>query len=215
MKIYELRRRGNIVEQEYFQILRGQQHNDDIKEQKGQIHIKTEVDFEEYSMQEVSSSDSIREIIFLKEIATKIRSRKVKQVQRRLPKKHEVIQISNFEIKSSFETVESSSGIIKCPICHKSLKTKRYLQKHIRRMHSEKTPYSYPYTCDICDKPVHHRQHLEYHMKQHFECKANTCSKKEEHRTFECEKCFRSFKTYWALEQHQITHSSNYSCLIL
>ena len=110
-----------------------------------------------------------------------------------------------------------------CHLCKKSYKTRGYLLKHISYIH--KNSQKNKWKCETCGKffaqygslSIHRRMHIgkkiaciecdqkflhKHHLKTHMERLHLSQGK-----SFECQKCEKTFKTNVDLKKHQIEHS--------
>ncbi|KAF2884287.1 hypothetical protein ILUMI_21879 [Ignelater luminosus] len=62
--------------------------------------------------------------------------------------------------------------ISRCTVCHKIFANKRYLERHVQRMHHYKKQI---FVCEVCGVSLNSRSSHYYHMKKHFG-KTHKCS---------------------------------------
>ena len=79
----------------------------------------------------------------------------------------------------------------KCQDCDTFFETKRYLKRHVSKVHLKMKPLK-KFICYECQAPFEQKQRLEYHMnKDHLNFKPN-----------ECDMCKKSFYVKANLKRH-------------
>ncbi|XP_058118769.1 zinc finger protein 25-like [Anopheles coustani] len=95
----------------------------------------------------------------------------------------------------------SAHGIGKtyeCKLCEKTFKQPAAYNKHVNRCH---TP-AIEYTCKICNMVFHRKKRLNIHQRVH--------SKEQ---PYGCNICFKRFKSSYAKQTHELTHTGiRFSC---
>jgi uncharacterized Zn-finger protein len=186
----------NLAERQYFQVLREEEDEKSKDDLKLGYQTKEEgessEDFPEEKPQtfpifESSSSELQIDETWKEELGN------LWEFKKSSLKISAVFSVAQFSLQEGF----------KCKICNKTLKTKNYLEKHYKSIHTTTKNF----TCDFCNKSVYHKQHMEYHMKQHLLNPRKMARKSEAIRPFQCDLCLKGFKTSSQLEAHQITHS--------
>uniref|UniRef100_A0A182Y7C2 C2H2-type domain-containing protein n=1 Tax=Anopheles stephensi TaxID=30069 RepID=A0A182Y7C2_ANOST len=106
-------------------------------------------------------------------------------------------------------------GSIRCEICQKSYKTKRYLQQHMTESHS--SAEARPFKCTECHKSYSKEHLLRAHMQRHIKQQCNICQKMLSNQNSLkvhiaqvhsgdanqiCDTCGKVFRTKPAMERH-------------
>ncbi|CAH2215730.1 jg2479, partial [Pararge aegeria aegeria] len=79
-----------------------------------------------------------------------------------------------------------------CKKCTYTCKTKKYLNKHIARVHRQATGNE----CGVCSKKFHFKCQLDKHMYVHTNAKP-----------FKCEVCNKGFNSTYSLSTHRHLHT--------
>ncbi|XP_047542697.1 uncharacterized protein LOC125075140 [Vanessa atalanta] len=79
-----------------------------------------------------------------------------------------------------------------CQLCPHTCKTKKYLSKHIKRVHNVATEHE----CSFCGRKFHYKSLLDNHMYIH-----------TDERPFKCDVCGKGFNSTYSLNTHKYIHT--------
>ncbi|XP_045606857.2 uncharacterized protein [Procambarus clarkii] len=118
----------------------------------------------------------------------------------------------------------------KCPLCEKPFKLSRYLQLHMRSVHSWKKEQFF---CEICSKLLTDKRNFILHMKSHLgetRVSCEVCGKQfnrksylwthmrihNNQRPYGCNYCTKWFKQYSTWKNHERTHTGEkpFKCFV-
>ena len=125
--------------------------------------------------------------------------------EKKAEENHQLIEKEgkNEEMIEEGQFIQTMDDVYPCGACHKTLTTKRGLEKHMIVVHKEKKHY-----CNICTKAFGRKEHLARHIQDMH----NTFDK-----PYKCDKCDDSFKRKDGLAKHvRFVHNkeTNFCCQI-
>ncbi|XP_050360007.1 protein suppressor of hairy wing-like isoform X2 [Nymphalis io] len=88
--------------------------------------------------------------------------------------------------------LHSAERPFSCHLCSHTCKTKKYLSKHIKRVHNAATEHE----CSFCGRKFHYKSLLDHHMYIH-----------TDERPFKCDSCGKGFNTSYSLNTHKYIHT--------
>ena len=93
---------------------------------------------------------------------------------------------------------------LKCQICPSTFTTKKYLNRHVKKVHGEKK-----LICEQCNYRTNFKQNFLRHLKTH-EIKHSFPSQRKSEKGYLCDKCGLQFNGKQTLRKHEkFTHSSS------
>lgn len=93
---------------------------------------------------------------------------------------------------------------LKCQICPSTFTTKKYLNRHVKKVHGEKK-----LICEQCNYRTNFKQNFLRHLKTH-EIKHSFPSQRKSEKGYLCDKCGLQFNGKQTLKKHEkFTHSSS------
>lgn len=108
--------------------------------------------------------------------------------------------IFNGKLENGQLSFDFTEGSFKCTVCNQGFKSKVYLSKHVKSVHTVAN-----HECVHCFQKFDNTVKYEYHLKSH-----------DPNKKYKCQFCDKSFLQHHHLSNHERTHTGNrpYLCNI-